>query len=514
MIKAMQHFNRLLILLLFISVDGFAKNATLPSEIIDKPNEKAVQIAVQELPMHFSLYVKERLEQQYRNLFFDPLFRWDNAGELEGRLVDAWQQIEPGVMRFHLKENIYFHSGNLLTSKDITWTYQKILNMHEPLSFLDEIESVIAIDDYTFEVRSSLSEARVLDYLTYFYIFDSIFYTQYEIDPNKPLGVLKAPNEKLPLSGTGPYIIKEYNPQLHLRTVVNKNYWGKASNIPELRFVKIRSEKSRLFALLVNDVDIGTNIPSHNIATEEVMSSKSFVKVNSEQVILLTINDKKSPIFADREARSAIILAINQLGKVKNIASGMGILEDAFMPMQSHHSVLLNSGLTDYDLKKSRKIIKDLKIPKQLTILVMKDQSGYKKQVLAALTSMMKKTGIQLVYTEAKTREEWIKNQPDYDLSLSIWLSRYRNVENNYDHLFNDSDISSFINLLAEQKKIDSMISKPWRFFDEAQQEYYITPLFFKNTVWGADNKYNFEEVFSVTGVPYWNKLKVVTPTN
>jgi peptide/nickel transport system substrate-binding protein len=506
----MLHFLRLMIsLLLFISIVSFAKSGALLNESEPKIIKKPVQITVAELPVYFSPYSKTPLAQQYLHLFFDSLLGWDDKGELEGRLLTSWQEVKPGVMRFNLKKDIHFHSGNPLTSRDITWTYNENIKKQHSFSFLQQIQSVTAIDEYSFEIHSDLREAQVLDYLTLFFVLDSTFYKQHKIDQNTQLNILRAPISTMPISGTGPYLIKEYNPALHLQVESNRDYWEGTPSIPELRFIKVKSAKSRLFALLINDVDISTNIPSNKIASVDIMSSKSLVEVSSENVILLTINDKKSPIFANKKARNALILAINQQGKIKTIASGMGEVEHTFIPVQKHYEVLMNSQLVDYDLKKSRQRIKNLQIPKQLTLLAVKDQTGKKQQIINALTNMMKKVGIQLIYTEVLTLEEWNKYQSDYDLSISIWKSDFRNTHNMYNDLFNDRYLSGFINSLVERKKINHSLTQQAMFFDAAQREHYITPLFFQNNIWAADNKFNLADIFSVTGVPYWQKLKI-----
>ena len=60
----------------------------------------AVQIAVDELPRSFSPYASSPLELQYAHLFFDPLVRWGKSKKIEKRLVNKWEVIRPGVMRF------------------------------------------------------------------------------------------------------------------------------------------------------------------------------------------------------------------------------------------------------------------------------------------------------------------------------------------------------------------------------------------------------------------------------
>lgn len=470
-----------------------------PSEI--------VQIAVDDLPVFFSPYARTPLELQYAHLFFDPLFRWTDKRELEKRLVQKWRSVKPGVLRFYLKKNVKFHSGNKLSSNDIIWTFSQISKSPQAKRFFEGIKSIKRVDKYSFDVRSTLSQAQLLDYMTHFFVLDEAFYRHNKTDANTAQEIVTPQQSRLTISGTGPYQIKQYNPALHLNVIANKDYWQGQATSKELNFIKIKAANSRQFALLANDVDISTSISIKTIETVHFAQSKSLVEVTSSEVVFLTINDQRSDVFKRSVARNAVHLAINQEGMVKHIINGMGSVRATFTPLQQLEMELPNPQLPAYDVERAKYLLSKIKMPAYLTLLVLVDEIGNTPQVARALVNMMKRVGIKLIVTEVTDVELWDKQLLDYDLTLSVWQSALMESTNIYQDLFVDSELDSYISGLFEKGKPLNTIEDKVVLFEEMQQQHRIIPLFSQNKIWATDNKYNLPSIFSINGIAYWHLL-------
>jgi len=464
-----------------------------------------VPIAVADIPRFFSPYARTPLESQYAHLFFDPLVRWGKERQLEKRLLKKWQTIKPGVIRFYLKQHIQFHSGNQLSSDDVIWTFLQILKNPLTKDFFAGIASLQRVDQYTFDIHSSLPQARLFDYLTHFFVLDKTFYTRRKIDVNKAADVINDSHHKLILSGTGPYKIKQYNPALHLNVLRNKDYWQGPASIAELKFIKIKSADSRLFASLASDVDISVAVPNKNSDTVRFASGKSLIEIPSAEVMFFTINDKKSPVLKDSRARKAIHLAINQQGMLKHIINDMGSVHSMFIPVPQAKPPLQNGPV--YDAPQAKKLLSKLALPEHLTLLVLVDQMGNTPQVTSALVNMMNRVGIKLRIREVTDRKVWDKLFFDYDFTLSVWQSSLLVRDNIYNDLFTDSVLANFINtLFAQAQSVDS-VDKPALFFEQLQKQQRLIPLLVQKQIWAADKKYNVADIFSANAIPYWQLL-------
>ena len=493
----MRNVNYLLsILLLWVLPVSMA--SALHNKSID-----AVKIGVGQLPTVFYPYSDVSLELQYVYLFFDPLVSWDKNRQLEKRLVESWKPIKKGVTRFYLKQHIIFHSGNEMTSDDITWTYSQILKNKQIHYTFKGIKRIQAVGRYSFDVYSNITEDQVLDYFTQFFVLDSQFYEKNGISLDKPQGIVRVEDNRLSISGTGPYMIKQYNAALNLDVIANDNYWKGRASISELNFLKIKSVNSRSFALLGNDIEISEFIANDMLKTLNLSPSKSVVKVPSPDLLFLNINSEKSDVFKQPRVRKAINLAINKQGILTYLLNNNGYVSVTYSPSNE-----LQIKTPPYDVDQAKQLLSNVKMPLAVTLIVMSDPINNSKKITDALVNMMKILGINLVVTEVNNIEEWNKHIFDYDISLSQWNTTLMDTRNVYYDLIHDSLLSSYFNTLFSQENIGQNIDDQIRFFQEMQQSYRITPLLFQDKMWAADKRFNLYDIFSANGIPYWNLLQ------
>lgn len=481
-------------------------------------NTETITIAIDKIPTSFSPFAdKEHITQQFRHLLFDPLFRWDHKHQLENRLVKSWKRIDDKTVRFYLRKDIKFHSGNRLTSNDVLWSFEQAKKeKHYNAKFFNKVDSVKRHSRSSFDIRSSFTDLRLLDHLTYLFILDSTFYKKNKISLDKAPSIIFPPIKTLPTSGTGPYLVYQYNPILGLTVKVNKSYWDNIPSVNSFRFMRVNSAQSRLFALLADDVQVSYSISNKNIIDITENKAKNLVKVPSSNAVFLTINDKLSPILSDKKARGAIHLAINQQGMLKHILNGNGRIERSFMSL-SEDSFLDKQGrstpiIPEYNLHKSKFLLKNVKLPKQLSLLVMLDEVGNTEQVAIALTHMLNKIGIQVVIQKIISREIWDNTNLYYDLTLSTWHTRLISRENIYEDLFLNSFLSSYLQDKFTLKGISDDLQAQSEHFELLQNEGWLMPLFFQDEIWAVHEKFNLEDIFSTNGIPYWSLLEMKEP--
>ena len=62
------------------------------------------------------------------SLIFDALVRRDEHFNVQPWLAQSWETPDPLTYIFHLRSGVHFHDGRPLTSKDVQWTLNSILN--------------------------------------------------------------------------------------------------------------------------------------------------------------------------------------------------------------------------------------------------------------------------------------------------------------------------------------------------------------------------------------------------
>jgi len=466
--------------------------------------QQLVQIAVTDIPFSLSPYsvnTSSVLEDQYNHLFFDPLVRWGEKRELQYRLLEKLQPLENGNIRFFLKKDIYFHSGNLLTSEDVIWSFDEAMNNKYLKRKLQHKIKVTLISDDQFDIETQLTQAQLLDYFTHLFVLDSRYYKKHKIGYNFVQSAIASPMKVLPLSGTGPYRVASFSPGLNLRVAASSNYWQAKPMFSNLNFLKVKSTDSRLYALLADDVDISESISNKNINSVHFLGNKDIYQMAPVNALFLTINENNNASLQRQSVRNAIHLAINQTGMLEHILNDTGTIDNTFKLTREAVSP------PAYDAPRAKYLLKKMGAPAQLSLLVMADKFTQTEDVVFALKNMYQKVGIELIVTEVNNVREWDELQFTADLTLSPWLSGLIEKSNVYQDIFTYSLISDYVaNLFAEEKNRLTMDEKIL-FFEQYQLSDRVIPLFSKNKIWATDKKFNLKHMFSVNAIPYWHLL-------
>jgi peptide/nickel transport system substrate-binding protein len=187
----------------------------------------------------------------YMNQVYNRLMDLDNDFVLHPELAASWESNDDATeWTFHLQEGALFHDGHELTSADVVWTYQRLIDPENPsesyatLSFLTP-ESIVAVDDYTvrFVTADPVPELPLLITTKNTWII--------------PAG---ATSDELRLNGigTGPFIPVDFEPvqQPHY-FVRNPDYWEAGLPLEAcLEFYVIQEPTTRLAALQSGEVEI------------------------------------------------------------------------------------------------------------------------------------------------------------------------------------------------------------------------------------------------------------------
>src|SRR3954464_6401117 len=61
-------------------------------------------------------------------LLYDSLVRRDEHFNLQPSLAERWETPDPQTYIFHLRHDVHFHNGQALTSRDVKWTLESLIN--------------------------------------------------------------------------------------------------------------------------------------------------------------------------------------------------------------------------------------------------------------------------------------------------------------------------------------------------------------------------------------------------
>lgn len=175
----------------------------------------------------------------------------------EPQLASSWKLVTPTQMRFTLRSGVKFSDGSTLTPEDVVYSLTRAMAKTSNYAvYAQGIDKVVKIDANTVDVLLKGPNPVLLNQLTELRIMSKAWAEKNKsVEPKD----IKTPEESYAhrnAMGTGPYMVKEWQPDQRLVLVQNPNYWGKNdTNVTEVIYSPIKSEATRVAALLSGEID-------------------------------------------------------------------------------------------------------------------------------------------------------------------------------------------------------------------------------------------------------------------
>ena len=207
------------------------------------------------------LVSSDAYSSEVQSYVLEPLLIRDpDTLEWQGLLAQDWSFSEDGMtIRFTLREGVEFSDGEPLTSDDVVFTYEFIMNeaiaAPRARAYLEKLESVIAIDQRTVDFVFSEPYFNSLSLAGGLQVLARHFYEPFLEDPrsfNQSRGLLM---------GTGPYRLADprgWTPDLGMVELQrNPRYWGPVDPpFDRLLWRVIENDSARLTTFRNGELDI------------------------------------------------------------------------------------------------------------------------------------------------------------------------------------------------------------------------------------------------------------------
>ena len=269
---------------------------------------------------------------------------------------------------FPLREGVTFHDGTEFTAEDVVYSWQRIITMNLPegqaSALVDSVDSMRAVDDFTFEVTLVEPDASFL-YSVVLNTAASVVSPE-AVEAN---GGVEAdtPSEWMDTNmvGTGPYTFGEWNRGESLTMIVNEDYWGENAK-SDVRWDITPEESSRVLALRAGDADIIDISPSNvtDVAGTEgveifeggLLLEPIHLGFNMRSDDLPSSDTIPMDFFADKRIRQAFSYAFDYDTYINSFLDGYGARYSAYIP-QGVFGYDENAPVYNYDLDMARELM-------------------------------------------------------------------------------------------------------------------------------------------------------------
>src|SRR5687767_2492352 len=198
---------------------------------------------------------------------YEGLTRYDRNFKVEPALATEWKELSPEQWRFTLRKGVKFHDGSPFTADDVVFSFGRIQQPQGTMQvYVSGIKEVKKIDDHTVELLLSGPNPILLRNIIDFRIMNKAWS---EKNRSQNIQDYKAREESFAsrnANGTGPYLLKGWEPDKRIVFAANPGWWGKRDgNVTDVTYTPIRSDATRVSALLSGDVDMVTDLPTQDV---------------------------------------------------------------------------------------------------------------------------------------------------------------------------------------------------------------------------------------------------------
>jgi len=260
-------------------------------------------------------------------LIFDALFRRDEHFNLQPMLAERWEIPDPLTYIFHLRQGVRFHDGRPLTSRDVKYTIDSLLNHVLPspkTATYKHVERVEAPDDATVIFHLKEPDATLMWNLSEGGIGIVPYGSGADFNRN-PIG-----------SGPFRFVRQELDKEVVLER--NPDYWdaGLRPRIERVRFAVIPDPTTRALELRKGSADIA---PSGSLTADTVVALRREpslqIEIASGSIYSYLAFNLRDPILKDVRVRQAIAYAVNREPMIRYLWRDEAEPASSVLPPQS-----------------------------------------------------------------------------------------------------------------------------------------------------------------------------------
>jgi peptide/nickel transport system substrate-binding protein len=194
--------------------------------------------------------------------FYESLVYYNSRNfKLEPVLALRWQEVSPTQYRFILRPNVKFSDGSALSADDVVFSLQRALAKTSKFTvYTQGMDRVAKVNANTVDIFLKTPNPVLLNQLTELRIMSKAWAEKNNSVEPKDILTKDETFAHRNAMGTGPFMLKEWQPDQKMVMVRNPNWWGWAagagnSNVNEVIFTPLRSDATRMAALLSGELD-------------------------------------------------------------------------------------------------------------------------------------------------------------------------------------------------------------------------------------------------------------------
>ena len=203
---------------------------------------------------------------------YEPLVWRDKDWKVIPWLATSWTQPDAKTWRFRLREGVKFHDGSVLTADDVVFSVERALSPTSQLKVsLQGVRKAVKVDAMTVDLVMAKPNPVLLSHMTNFRIMSRAWCVKNGAARPQDYTAKEDTYAARNANGTGAFRVKERQTDVKTVLAAHQDWWGHRAgmnegNLTEVVMLPIKSNATRLAALLSGEVDFVIDPPTQDVA--------------------------------------------------------------------------------------------------------------------------------------------------------------------------------------------------------------------------------------------------------
>jgi peptide/nickel transport system substrate-binding protein len=389
--------------------------------------------------------LSESLQISVNENVYEPLVTRGRDYKLMPALATDWKQTAPTVWRFNLRKGVQFHDGTPFTADDVIFSYERAKSDGSDMkTYVGPVKEIRKITDHQIDIITSTPFPILPELFTHFDIMSKKWCeANNAVKPvDRRKGIENAASFRS--NGTGPFRLRERQPNVRTTFVRNGNYWGKVEgNVDEVIFNVIGNDATRVAALISGEIDAMEPVPVQDVDRLKGAANLKVLQGPELRVIFLGMDQKRDELlfsnvkgknpFKDKRVRQAFYQAIDVEGIKRSVMRGASIPIAEMFPQQVNgYPADLNKRLP-FDPEASKKLLAEAGYPNGFEVAMNCPNDRYVNDgaICQAVAANLARVGVK-IKLEVETKGTYFPKILRRDTSFYMlgWTSSTVDAQN------------------------------------------------------------------------------------
>ncbi|HYW89334.1 MAG TPA: ABC transporter substrate-binding protein [Chloroflexota bacterium] len=330
---------------------------------------------------------------------------------LQPDLAEKWDISADGkTYTFNLRKGVKFHSGRALTSADVKYSFDRLVDKATAspnASLLAAVESVVPRDESTIVITLKNPDASFLTNLS----------NPAAVIINKD-AVEKNGDLTKTADGTGPFSFKEYVPNTRVVLERNPEYWESGKPyVDGIEMTVAADDTARTAAVRTGTVDFIEYAPLKDIPVLKSDTGLALAGDQNTNIRFIGLNVTRKP-FSDLKVRQAIAAAVDRDAVLGPAVFGFGTPTLEIFP--PGYWAGLGAKPAPADVAKAKQLLADAGYPDGFSTTILSwSQYSFLSNAAVVVQEQLKQIGISADIT-LEENAAFIKDYLDNNFDLTV----------------------------------------------------------------------------------------------